>query len=275
MRVDLHCHTQASDGVLSPQEIIDLAAKNSLDMLAITDHDTLAGYFQAQDYLMQQGYPIRLIPGVEISTTWDMWEIHVLGLNVDPHNRPLQALLAQQKERRETRGRQIALALEKLGFKDVLVQTQKIAGNGSLTRAHFATYLVAQGVAKKQADVFRYYLAKGKPAYVPIVWPPMCEVVSMIVQASGKAVIAHPMSYQIPTRRLKKLLTVFRACQGVGLEVVRTQQTQQERDALTKWGLEFGFEASCGSDFHYPCSWCELGKNLVIPEGLLPIWHNF
>lgn len=275
MHVDLHCHTTASDGLLSPHDILQRAFENKLDILAITDHDTLDGYFEAKAYLDKTKLPLKLIPGVEISCRWREFEIHILGLNVNPDHPPFQELIAGQKQRRIQRAEKIAAILEKRGFDKPLERTQALAGSGALTRAHFALYLVEQGVATTQGEVFKHYLAKGKTGYVDFEWPSLQTVVQSIQAAGGKAVIAHPMRYNFTSRRTRKLIQEFKSYQGIGLEVAISQQTTRERYTLTQWAQEFNLEASCGSDFHRPSTWRDLGKNLDLSKNLVPIWHDF
>lgn len=275
MRVDFHCHTRASDGALTPQALVERAISLQLDLLAITDHDTVAGLSAANHYLSSQKSPLKLIAGVEISCLWRDIEIHILGLNIDPKHPVLTQFLSDQKQRRLQRAHAIAAELEKLGFEAPFEKTQRIAGDGAITRAHFALYLVQQGVAQEQGDIFKSYLARDKPGYVPFDWPPIQRAVEVICAAGGKAVLAHPMRYKLTTRQLKKLLTAFKSYGGIGLEVISSQQSTQERYNLTQWALAFDFEASCGSDFHRPSHWRDLGQNLQLPPDLKPIWHDF
>ena len=144
-RIDLHCHTHCSDGGLSPQTLVDRAVNYQIDVLAITDHDTVAGFNVAQDYIMEKNIPLKLITGIEISTEWQGFEIHIVGLNFDENNSELQQLIHSQQQAREQRAITIGEKLAKCGFPDAYHDAKQLAGNGTITRAHFAKVLHQQG----------------------------------------------------------------------------------------------------------------------------------
>ena len=275
MRIDLHSHTTASDGRLPPEELIDRALSFNLDVLAITDHDTLDGLGVAHQYIEENKLPLKLINGIEFSTVWQNKDIHIVGLNIDPQSKPLNALIEQQKAHRITRAEQIAHRLEKATREGVLVEVQAIAGDAPITRAHFAKWLVDNGFAKTMQQVFKKFLTRNNPGYVPPNWCSMSDAVNAIHQAGGQAVLAHPGRYDLTAKWVKRLLAAFVEADGDAMEVAQPQQAQQERRNLANYAIQYELLASQGSDFHYPSPWMELGRNLWLPSGVEPVWKDW
>lgn len=276
MKIDLHSHTTASDGRLSPQALIDRALSFGVEVLAITDHDTIAGLALAHQYIEQQQLPITLLNGIEISTVWQNKDIHIVGLNVDPANDELSKLIEQQKQRRAERAALMASRLQKATNEEgVLEKVQQIAGEASITRAHFAKWLVDAGHAKNMQQVFKKYLTRNNPGYVPPSWCSMEEAVNAIHAAGGRAVLAHPARYQLTAKWTKRLIGAFVEAGGDAMEVAQPQQAQQERRNLADYAIQYKLLASQGSDFHYPSPWMELGRNLWLPSGVEPVWQGW
>lgn len=275
MRIDLHSHSTCSDGKLSPAELVARAVEKEVDVLALTDHDTIDGIALAQTAIHENNLPLFLVPGVEISCTWDAIEVHVVGLDIDTQNGVLTALLARQEQARTERGVELGRRLEKNRIPGCYEGALALAGDGMLTRAHFARYLVEQNHCKTMQNAFDRYLARGARAYVPHNWASIDEVVSVIHAAGGKAVLAHPQRYQLSAKWLKRLLVLFKEAGGDAIEVSLCQQSPQERSTLGQYCRDYGLMASVGSDFHVPLSWVELGKNLWLPKDVDPVWHAF
>lgn len=272
---DLHSHTQRSDGLLSPQQLVVRAVEMRVNQLAITDHDTVAGLAEARQEITRLQLPLNLINGVEISTAWQSHDIHVVGLGFDPQHPLLVTLLAEQQQHRYRRAKEIALRLEKHRIEGALAGAERLAGEASVTRAHFARYLVEQRVETTITKVFKKYLAKGKIGYVPPQWCTMMQAVMTIQQAGGQAVLAHPHSYDLSAKWLRRLLVDFKQAGGDAIEVSQCQQTVNQRRQLAIYAQEYGFLASQGSDFHYPCAWIELGRGLWLPDGVEPVWQDW
>ncbi|CAK4068376.1 MULTISPECIES: RNase RNM [Vibrio] len=275
MRIDLHSHTTASDGRLPPNELIDRALSFNLEVIAITDHDTVDGLAPAHDYINENQLPIKLINGIEISTVWQNKDIHIVGLNIDPNSPALQALIAQQKAHREGRAELIAHRLSKATREGVLEEVKQIAGDAPITRAHFAKWLVENGYAKTMQQVFKKYLTRNNPGYVPPAWCSMSEAVEAIHAAGGQAVLAHPGRYDLTAKWIKRLLAAFVEAGGDAMEIAQPQQGQQERRNLADYAIQYKLLASQGSDFHYPSPWMELGRNLWLPSGVEPVWKDW
>ena len=159
-RVDLHSHTNCSDGGLTPEQLIDRAVNFQIDVLAITDHDTIAGLDIAAGYIKDKNYPITLIDGIEISTSWHNFEIHIVGLNIDKDHPELKQLIAQQQQARESRAKDIGAKLAKCGFDWAYQRAKLLAGEGSITRAHFAKVLFQAGVVNTLQAAFDKYIGE-------------------------------------------------------------------------------------------------------------------
>ncbi|WP_105189904.1 RNase RNM [Pseudoalteromonas sp. T1lg48] len=275
MKYDLHSHSQFSDGKLSVTELVQRAADKGVDVLALTDHDTIAGIAPAQAAIRELDLPLTLVPGVEISTRWHSFEIHIVGLQVDTETEQLNELLGQQQQKRRERAAKIGERLDKAGFENTHEQALALAEKAQVTRAHFARVLVAQGAAKTMQGVFKKYLSRGNTGYVPSTWCDMGTAVDAIHSAGGQAVLAHPGRYKISNKWLRKLLAEFSALGGDAMEVAQTQQAPCERQFLGQLAREHGLLCSQGSDFHFPLPYIELGKNLYLPKDCEGVWQRW
>lgn len=272
---DLHSHTTASDGLLTPEALVQRAVEMRVGILAITDHDTVAGIAAAREAVSRLQLPLRLISGVEISTLWENHEIHIVGLGVDEHHPALAEFLAQQSERRVHRAALIAERLEKAHIPGALEGAMRHANGGEVTRGHFARFLMECGKANTMADVFKKYLAKGKTGYVPPQWCTIEQAIDVIHHSGGQAVLAHPGRYDLTAKWLKRLLAHFAESGGDAMEVAQCQQAPNERTLLASYAQQYNLLASQGSDFHMPCAWIELGRKLWLPGGVEPVWQNW
>ncbi|HCI7459708.1 TPA: 5'-3' exoribonuclease [Escherichia coli] len=270
---DLHSHTTASDGCLTPEALVHRAVEMRVGTLAITDHDTTAAIAPAREEISRSGLALNLIPGVEISTVWENHEIHIVGLNIDITHPLMCEFLAQQTERRNQRAQLIAERLEKAQIPGALESAQRLAQGGAVTRGHFARFLVECGKASSMADVFKKYLARGKTGYVPPQWCTMEQSIDVIHHSGGKAVLAHPGRYNLSAKWLKRLVAHFAEHHGDAMEVAQCQQSPNERTQLATLARQHHLWASQGSDFHQPCPWIELGRKLWLPAGVEGVWQ--
>ncbi len=269
---DLHSHSTASDGTLTPAALLERASTAGVNVLALTDHDTLAGVAEAQAAARVAG--IALVPGVEISVSWQHMTIHVLGLNVSPGYQPLLAGLAGLQDYRVWRAEEIARKLEKNGIGGALKGAQKHCKGGILSRTHFAHFLVEAGRAASVSDVFRHYLVRGKPGFVGGQWASMEDALRWITDAGGLPVIAHPARYGLTRTKLNRLVSEFKEAGGTGIEVVSGSHSRDETLHMAAVARTNGLFASCGSDYHGPEKpWVELGRLRVLPDGCTPIWQ--
>ncbi|QKN36266.1 5'-3' exoribonuclease [Escherichia coli] len=270
---DLHSHTTASDGCLTPEALVHRAVEMRVGTLAITDHDTTAAIAPAREEISRSGLALNLIPGVEISTVWENHEIHIVGLNIDITHPLMCEFLAQQTERRNQRAQLIAERLEKAQIPGALESAQRLAQGGAVTRGHFARFLVECGKASSMADVFKKYLARGKTGYVPPQWCTIEQSIDVIHHSGGKAVLAHPRRYNLSAKWLKRLVAHFAEHHGDAMEVAQCQQSPNERTQLATLARQHHLWASQGSDFHQPCPWIELGRKLWLPAGVEGVWQ--
>jgi 3',5'-nucleoside bisphosphate phosphatase len=272
--IDLHTHSNCSDGSLTPTELVRRAANAGVHVLALTDHDTIAGLQEAQREADRSG--IRIVPGAEISASWCAQAIHVLGLWIDPSSPHLQERLNSQAERRRVRMHKICAALSKLSLPGEELLAAVEAQPGLPTRAHLAEALVAGGHVKRADDAFRKYLGKGKAAHVAAQWPPLADVVTWIRDAGGVACLAHPARYSLSAGARRRLLTDFVAAGGTALEVVTGGNGAQHVEASAMLAVKFGLAGSVGSDFHNPQqTWNPLGPSLKLPDCVVPVWRAY
>lgn len=241
-RVDLHAHTNASDGEHSPEELIQIARRYGVTVLGICDHDTVNGLERARAAAARVG-DIEIIPGVEFSTDWRKREVHVLAYWVDPHDPATLALADKFREGRYGRAQKILSILETLGVPVSFARVQEIAGDAAIGRPHIAAALVEAGHVAAYQDAFDLYLASGKPAYVEYQSASPAEAVTAIREIGAVPVLAHP-------RDIVELVPELVQAGLMGLECYYAEydeHTQRELVALTK---QYGLIRTGGSDFH-------------------------
>lgn len=271
---DFHCHSTASDGALTPRELVRRAAGNGVRHLALTDHDTVAGIDEAQ--AAADEFDIELVPGVEISVTWENKCFHVLGLYVDPDSEPLRRGLGQLQRIRIERAERMAAQLAKHEIPGALEAVRAMAGEGMITRTHFARFLVAQGFAETVSDVFDHYLVRSKPGYVNTRWAELEVALDWISTAGGVAILAHPLRYRLTASWLRRFLTAFQSHGGQGIEVVCGNSTTAQIETAADYARRYRLLGSVGSDFHDPAfPWIDLGRLPPFPAGITPVWEAF
>ena len=276
LRVDLHCHTTASDGALSPLSLCQRAAQHGVELLAITDHDSVAGVQAARAALREQPIPaLQLLAGVEYSTVWNHLGVHVVGLGIDDVHAATQAACRFFSEARRERAEMIGVRLAKLGMPGATEGALALAGAAQIGRPHFARYLLQQGYVRSEDEAFDRYLGAGKPGDIKALWPPLAEGVEWIRAAGGVPVLAHPIKYRQTATRLRKLILAFQEAGGAALEVVVGRQSADESRFLAQLCRQYGLQASVGSDFHRPGPWCELGDIAALPADCEPVWRRW
>lgn len=274
LAIDLHTHSNCSDGSLTPTELVQRASAAGVSVLALTDHDTVAGLEEARREAHRSG--LRLVAGVEISASWHAQAIHVLGLWIDPASRPFRERLDSQAERRRVRMRKICARLTQVGLPgDELLATVE-ASPGLPTRAHLAEALRAGGHVARADDAFRKYLGRGKAAHLAADWPPLADVVGWIRESGGAASLAHPARYRLSAGARRRLIADFAAAGGKALEVVTGGNGVQHVEASAVLAVKHGLEGSVGSDFHNPQHvWNPLGRSLKLPDCVIPVWRAY
>ena len=275
LAVDLHSHSTVSDGVLTPSALIDHVATRGGQLFALTDHDHTAGAEAAQQAAVAHG--IMFVPGVEISVTWEMQSIHIVGLRIDPAHSGLQQALLGLRSGRFSRAQAMADGLAKVGIEEALAGALRFVTNPEMiSRTHFARYLVAQGIAKDIQQVFRRFMVPGKPGYVPHQWADLAEAVAWIVAAGGDAVLAHPGRYRLGRCAMRRLLMAFKAAGGVAIEVISGNQPLLQNYHFAQLATRYGLLASLGSDFHASAKgYCEPGRLNHLPQECIPLWSRW
>ena len=269
---DLHCHSNASDGTLSPTELVLRAHQQGVTSLALTDHDTTAGLAEAQ--LCATATGINLITGIELSTNWQDKCFHVVGLGINPAYPPLAEATHNLQNTRVERAEKIALKLEKKRIPGALEAVKNAAGEGMITRTHFADFLMSQNHVSNQQEAFDRYLAKGKAAYVATSWAELELAISWITGSGGVAVLAHPLRYKLTANWMKQLLSAFKDAGGQGIEVITSRMNADEIRVAADYAKRFDLAGSVGSDFHNAANqWVELGRLAPLPKNIKPVWE--
>ena len=273
--LDLHFHSTASDGALSPTEVVARAVARGSQLLALTDHDCTAGVAEARTAAAAAG--IRLISGVEVSVTWENRALHIVGLDVDIDHPALVAGLQSIRDGRVGRAHQMAAGLAKVGIADAFEGAMAFCANpDQISRTHFGRFLVESGQVKNIATVFRKYLVKGKPGYVPHAWVDLAEAVGWIRAAGGVAVIAHPGRYELGRTLLERLVDDFMAAGGQAVEGVSASHSLDETHKFALLAARKNLWASAGSDFHAPGEGGrDVGLTTDLPPICVPVWSHF
>ena len=268
-RVDLHTHSHCSDGVLAPAALVALAAQREVGLLALTDHDTVAGCEEARAACRAHG--VAFVPGVELSSVWREREIHVVGLKLDPSYPPFGAHCALLLELRRQRVTAIGERLQRAGLPGTQLAQEALAA-AAPTRAHLARGLCARGIAGSVQQAFDRWLRRGQPGYITAPWPPLASAVRCIVDAGGVAVLAHPQRYRVSSGGLAELLAEFKGAGGAGLEVSLPGMSPHDASRLATLARRFELAGSIGSDFHEPgVPWRPLGRFAKLPDRITQI----
>ncbi|EGC98579.1 putative phosphoesterase, partial [Burkholderia sp. TJI49] len=251
MNADLHCHSNVSDGLLSPADVARRAQAGGVTLWALTDHDEVGG--QAAARAEAEALGMRYLSGVEISVTWASRTVHIVGLNIDPANPALVDGLYRTRHGRAARAQAIGAQLATLGIAGAYEGALKYVSNPDLiSRTHFARFLVENGYAESTTDVFDRLLGDGKPGFVPHRWATLSDAVQWIRGAGGEAVVAHPGRYRYTPVEFDAFFGEFIDLGGRAIEVVTGSHTPDQYREYADVARRFGFEASRGSDFHAP-----------------------
>ena len=275
MLIDLHVHSNYSDGSLSPSELIDLAIKKDLSVIALTDHDTLAGIDEAQRAVnskKEKGFNITLVPGVEISIFYKGHDIHILGLLIDNSNTSLNKALEEANNKRNIRNEKIADKFRNDGIPITIEKLQEKAEDSVITRAHFAMYLVEHGYAKSTNDAFNRFLSKDSPYYVARDYLSPEKGIELIHGANGLAFIAHPLLYDFTQSQVIEMIEDFKKMGIDGIEAIYSSNTKEQESFLIDLAKENNLLITGGTDFHGDVKPdLELGKgkgNMKIPYSI-------
>jgi predicted metal-dependent phosphoesterase TrpH len=274
-RYDLHSHSTHSDGLMAPAAVVQRAAARGVDFLALTDHDETAGLAEASVAARDAG--ITLVPGAELSVSWESHTIHVIALQIDPDNAVLSDGLAEIRSGRDARARRMAQSLAQAGIAGAYEGARRyVTSERLISRTHFARFLVEAGHVKETKDAFKRFLTPGKPGYVQHAWATLPQAVEWIHVAGGQAVVAHPGRYKVTATGMRRLLGEFCDAGGDGIEVLSSSHTVAQYAEYATYARTFGLLASCGSDYHGPGeSWLDLGDLPELPAGTTPVWSKW
>lgn len=269
--VDLHVHSNASDGTLTPSEVVQLAKKTNLCAMALTDHDTVEGVAEAMAAGRENN--IEIIPGVELSCAYISKEIHIVGLFVDCENTGFLDELTRLKETRNARNEEMAEKCREMGMQITMEELFNEYPDAVITRAHFAALLAKKGYVSSVKDAFDRYLNDHGPCFVPRYKMPCEETIALIHSAGGIAILAHPILYKLGNTELEKLVKYLTKCGLDGIEAIYSTYTAGDETLIRKLARENGLLISGGSDFHgtnKPHIRLGVGKgNLKIPYDVL------
>lgn len=278
MIVDLHCHSTASDGVLAPGALVRRAHACGIEMLALTDHDTVDGLDEAR--LEAQALGVRLVSGIELSCLWNGATVHILGYAFEPEAQALVQAIADLRDGRWQRAELIGQRLSAKGmpgaFEGARAVQQELGDSGNApARPHFAEFMVRAGYVRDRAEAFRKWLGSGKLGDVKQHWPSLEQTITTLREAGAWISLAHPWQYDLTRSKRRRLVTDFARAGGHALEVVNGMQPAEQVGGLSILAREFGLMASVGSDFHAPGDWSELGLYRALPDDLQPLWLHF
>lgn len=279
--VDLHTHSNISDGTLSPGELVSAAIQQGIHTLALTDHDTMDGLGLALE--AAKNHEIKIVSGVEISSQWSRpatkknYGVHIVALNMQ-NPEPLQKALDQQKQIRAERSKQICeLLVPLIGqdiYAEVLAKVDQVPDR--VTRTHIAKTLVEKGIVTRSQQAFDKYIKEGKKAYVKFDGLGLEETIQVIHASGGFAVLAHPTKYDLSATNIRYLIEIFAKFGGDAVELPPAIEPASTRQMVDRMIAEHGLKVSIGSDFHGDhMPWIKLGNVPSLKPGQVGIWESF
>ncbi|AFS78547.1 PHP domain-containing protein [Gottschalkia acidurici 9a] len=242
-KADLHIHTTSSDGILTPEEVVEWAYRKGLHTIAITDHDTVDGI----DRAIEEGkeHSICVVPGIELSCTYQNEEVHILGYFIDYKSNKLNTFTKTLKDARENRNASIIEKLNKLDIDITLEEVKKASKNGTMGRPHIARVLIEKGIVDTVKGAFDIYLGKGKPAYVERYKVSIEDAIDLIHSIGGASIVAHPGLMK------NKLVLDYVLQQNIdGMEVIHSKHTLEQTEKLRELAKKFNLIETAGSDCH-------------------------
>ena len=256
---DLHFHSNFSDGESTPSELVAMAIEKQIAVLALTDHDTVAGL--AEMRLSASGAGIHIVSGTELTCYWGRRSVHVVGLGFDDQDPALVQYMKHLDGLRLYRAGLIAQKLIKQGLPDLLARALELANKGQVGRPHFAQALVEAGVVNTEAQAFNRYLGSGKVGDVKVDWPELSEAIAIIKNAGGITVLAHPTKYNLTFTKIRLLVDAFFEQGGDAIEISYPGIESGHILQLDKLAKKHNLMVSAGSDFHKKqFHWTGLGK---------------
>ncbi len=248
-KIDLHTHSNASDGIYAPAELIAKALENNIIALAVTDHDTIDGLLEADEYA--RGTSVRFVPGIEFSIEYSGGTFHLIGLYIDYNNKSLRSECKRLAQLRNGRAQKIIEDLERHNINISIKEVEDESHDGTIGRPHIARVMVKHGYGKNINDIFQNFLVKGKPGYAKKERLKLEAALSLIADAGGIPIIAHPVTLNISDERLfEEMLADFIEKGGKGIEVYSNLHTLEDVTFFLKMADKYNLIISGGSDFH-------------------------
>lgn len=246
--IDLHVHSNISDGTLSPTEVVKSAKEMGLFAIALTDHDTIDGIEEA--LRAGEKHDIKVIPGIEISADYKGGDLHILGFDIDYKNDEFVKKIAICRDSRYNRNLKMVEKINEQGFPLTWEIMLERFGDNSITRAHFAKYLLDEGYVSSKEEAFLKYLNPGCPCYVSRDKVTPEQAISMIKEANGHPVLAHPMLYKMTREQIESVIVMLKGYGLEGIEAVYSLNTPEDDDFLLKVAKRHDLFITGGSDFH-------------------------
>lgn len=259
--VDLHVHSTRSDGTYTPTQLVDYAIEKGLSAFALTDHDTVDGLEEAISYaaqlrqqagkrISQSALIPEVIPGIELSTEYQGKDVHIVGLYIDYHDARFQEYLRHFVASREERNRKMCALLQEAGMEISYEALQSIFPDSVITRAHYAKYMLMQGYVKSIAEAFDRYVGDHCPYFVPREKVTPAQAVSLIQEAGGIPVLAHPILYHMSNARLDALTGELKEAGLIGIEAIYSTYHACDERQIRRLAAKYDLLISGGSDFH-------------------------
>lgn len=270
MSIDLHIHSNFSDGTMTPTELVALARNKKLSAIALTDHDTMAGVEEA--LLAGEEMGVEIVPGIEISVTYAQVEYHILGYWADPRHSLLAAALVRLQGARADRNDKILEKLKALGVMVTPEELQVVSQQGQTGRPHIARILVQRGVVRTMSQAFDQFLKKGEAAYVSRFTYSAAEAVTLIREAGGLAVLAHPAQNDPELIRLPTVLVDLVPVGLDGVELYYPTHSHKVKKRMRTLAEQYDLLLTGGSDYHgevRPGTTLAGGGNVFVPPELL------
>jgi len=260
LKFDFHMHSCASDGTMTPTDLMRRAADAGVECIALTDHDTLEGLDEARTAALALG--MKFINGVELTADWRGRVVHLVGLGFDDKAEVFTEYMQKLKDLRDQRAQEIARKLYKKGLPENLYDLARArAGDTQIGRPHFASVLVELGRVSSMQEAFDRYLGQGCAGDVKAIWPSINEAIDLINEAGGVVVLAHPTKYNFTFTKIRELMTDLLGAGAVGLEVSFPGVTPGHQHELIRLAQQRECYVSAGSDFHSPDQrWTSLGR---------------
>jgi predicted metal-dependent phosphoesterase TrpH len=247
--IDLHVHSDASDGTLSPHDLVQYAKEKHLKLIALTDHDTIAGVAEAVE--AGKKYAIEVIPAIEFAADYNGHEFHILGLDVDYKNESFRNTLKSLQQEREDRNAHMIDKLRALGFDVSTSELYNIAeGKKVITRAHFAKLLLKKGYIKTRDEAFQKYIGEGCPAYLPRKLLDCEACIKLILEHNGIPVLAHPTLYHMSMNEIDLAVKTLVGFGLIGIEGIYPLYNSQQKGDIKAIAQKYNLKISGGSDFH-------------------------